>query len=174
MGKKLWTYPLKVSLPDAPAKVKSPSSKDPAKSKLDEMTEQLRDVQITWITKLENEDSKKLYDKLMASCDSHLPLHLARLQFLDNGGTPSSNGDGSTAGAKSDISVSSSPKSDSDTPNANYSTSGKRLKTLEICKEMIEIADKVLKLVDQPALLVIRVATIQYRLSNIIVSLKIE
>ncbi len=163
VGKKMVTYPLKITLPDPVVKPKPTPSKDttPLKTKIEEMTEQLRDVQITWIPKLETEDSKKLYEKLVEAYDSHLPLHIARLQFLDNGSptTSSNSGDNATTtsspgGGGSEVNMTpSSPKSDTDTSNANTVSGKKKPKTPEICKEMIQIADKVLSLVDQAALL---------------------
>jgi hypothetical protein len=148
VGKKLVNYPLKVAIPEPPPKTKATPTKDPNKTKMEEMTEQLRDVQINWIPKLDAEDSKKLYEKLLEAYDSHLPLHIARLQFLDSGS--SSSGDAANTSG-SEVSI-PSPKSDVDSSSTSIS-SVKRAKTPELCREMVSIADKVLGMVDQPALL---------------------
>ncbi|CAL8107213.1 unnamed protein product [Orchesella dallaii] len=138
VGKKLCTYPLKLVIPDPQSKIKGPSSssKDPNKSKVEEMQEQLRDIQINWLSKLDSEESRKLYNYLLEKDASHLPLHVARLQALDS--LPSSE----------------STTTSSDTENSNNTPGGsKGQKTPEICNEMIDLADKILGMVDQPALL---------------------
>jgi hypothetical protein len=152
VGKKLCSYPFKLVLPEPQGKIKSPSSsaKDPNKSKVDEMQEQLRDIKISWLSKLDAEESRKLYNSLAEQDGTHLPLHVARLQALDNlpasnssaDGTPASDGDDGNANASSTASTSPSAIN----PN-------KGMKTPEICREIIDLADKILGMVDQPALL---------------------
>jgi len=144
-------YPLKLSLPDSPPKAKSPPSKDTTKTKLEEMNEQLRDIRINWLSKLDADESKKLYETLVEQFDAHIPLHVARLQALDSGSASSSDNSPPSPGngdASSPRSTDSASGSDS-----SSSSGGKKPKTPETCKEMIAIADKILGMIDQPALL---------------------
>lgn len=146
VGKKLCTYPLKVVIPEPQGKIKSPSSstKDPNKSKADEMQEQLRDIQINWLSKLDAEESRKLYNSLAEKDGSHLPLHVARLQALDSLPSIISDSESTTS---SDNEISDNGNSTPSTPTI------KGAKTPEICNEIIDLADEILGMVDQPSLL---------------------
>lgn len=137
IGKKLCTYPLKLVLPEPQGKIKPPAStaKDSGKSKVEEMQEQLRDIQINWLSKLDADESRKLYNALAEKDGTHLPLHVARLQALDS--LPSTTAE----------------ISGTDEDNSNNVTANKGRKTIEICNEIIDLADQILGMVDQPALL---------------------
>jgi hypothetical protein len=117
------------------------------------MTEQLRDVQINWMGKLEAEDSKNLYEKLAEQFDSHIPLHVARLQALDSGSPPAGAEAGSPSANTSSNELNGSCSSPRQEASSAASTGVKPPKTPETCREMILIADKILGMIDQPALL---------------------
>lgn len=53
------------------------------KSKLDEYKENLRDFQIQQIAKLDTENADGVYQELLKSYPTHLPIHLALIQHLD-------------------------------------------------------------------------------------------
>lgn len=156
VGKKLCTYPLKLVIPEPQGKIKSPSAstKDSNKTKVDEMQEQLRDIKISWLSKLDADESRKLYNSLAEKDGAHLPLHVARLQALDGlpGGTTVSSGDSSSA-SPSTSSNDAAPASDNGNIVMSSSSCGKGKKTPEVCGEIMDLADKVLGMVDQPALL---------------------
>uniref|UniRef100_T1IXT2 Tripeptidyl-peptidase 2 n=1 Tax=Strigamia maritima TaxID=126957 RepID=T1IXT2_STRMM len=88
LGRKADFYPFKYIITDPPKK--SSSSKPPGepkekeKTKEEEFQESLRDLNISWLPKLDPPASKKLYDELKLEFSDHIPLHLARLQALDN------------------------------------------------------------------------------------------
>lgn len=153
-GKKICTYPLKLSIPDSPSKGKNNSgSKDSEKSKLEEMRDQLRDLQINWISKFGEEESQSIYDKLVVEHDSHIPLHVARIQALDaqmqtysfirnkddKGSTTVSNGD-----------VESGNKNNS---TVRLESAGNGEKLLLVGKDLLKTCDKILTMIDRPALL---------------------
>lgn len=60
----------------------SPANKE-QKSKLDEYKESLRDFQIQQLAKLDAENAESVYQELLKSFPSHLPIHLAMIQHLD-------------------------------------------------------------------------------------------
>ena len=135
LGKKVCTTGLKLCAPEPPPKVKSSAQKDSDKSKVEEMEEQLRDMTISWMSKLPPEDSKRVYEELAAKHGSHLPVHLARLNYLDN--LPNiANGGGAAPAAPTE-----EAKEDSKT------------KSKETLEEIIATSDKILGMVDIPALL---------------------
>lgn len=152
VGKKLCSYPLKLVLPEPQGKIKSPSSstKDANKTKLDEMQEQLRDIKISWLSKLDAGESRKLYNSLTEQDSTHLPLHVARLIALDS--LPTSNNNNTQAENNS-----TEEKDNGNVGSASQSSPvlnpNKGIKTPEVCKEIIDLSDKILGMVDQPALL---------------------
>ncbi|CAM1330735.1 TPP2 (predicted), partial [Pycnogonum litorale] len=84
LGKKADTYPFKYVLTEQMKKTSKSSEKNkPEKSKNEEYTETLRDLKISWINKLDG-GGAELYEELKSSHNDHLPLHLARVQALDN------------------------------------------------------------------------------------------
>jgi len=58
--------------------------KEKEKTKEEEFQEAIRDLNVSWITKLDPIASKKLYEDLKSDHNEYIPLHLARLQALDN------------------------------------------------------------------------------------------
>ncbi|KAG1676696.1 Tripeptidyl-peptidase 2 [Nymphon striatum] len=83
-GRKGERYPFKYVLTEPVKKTKtSNNEKNKEKSKFDEYEEAIRDVSISWISKLDDAGSV-LYDQLKESYKEHLPFHFARLQALDS------------------------------------------------------------------------------------------
>lgn len=66
-------------MPESPPKIKT-SLAEKAK---EEVAEQIRDIKISWITKVEKEESLRLYNELVASSPSCLGIYTARLSFLE-------------------------------------------------------------------------------------------
>lgn len=156
MEKKLSNYPLKLCVPEPQGKLKtSPPAKESSsdKTKLEEMNDQLRDVQINWLSKVTSPESKQLYNKLIESYDAHLPLHVARLQSLDS--LPSSGVGQQSSGAT----ASDSSENEVITTNSEESVNGNKAekkgekKSVETYQEIIAVADKILEMVDRSALL---------------------
>jgi tripeptidyl-peptidase-2 len=145
LGKKVSTMGAKLCVPEAPPKVKSSATKDSEKSKVEEMEEQIRDMTINWMSKLPPDDSKRVYEELTAKHSSHLPVHVARLSYLDN--LPSSSSTQGAGGSK--LSSSDSPATDEEKAKEE-----KKVKTKEILEEIIATSDKILGMVDMSSLLI--------------------
>lgn len=83
-GKKACTYPVQFIVPASASKqnnkaaTNKPEEKQPLKQQFEEA---MRDLKILWIPKL---DDLSLFDELAEQYSDHLPLHVARLHFLDN------------------------------------------------------------------------------------------
>ncbi|XP_060515966.1 tripeptidyl-peptidase 2 [Cylas formicarius] len=88
-GKKVDTYPIKYVLTDTSSPKKGGGSNgnvnnaQAEKSKLEEYNESLRDIQTSWISRLDKESAEKLYEDLQKSHPNHLPIHSAYLQVID-------------------------------------------------------------------------------------------
>ncbi|XP_006818461.1 tripeptidyl-peptidase 2-like, partial [Saccoglossus kowalevskii] len=86
-GHKPDTYPFRYTLTQGPHKQSNSKSsggsgdKDKEKNKEDEFNDALRDLQINWMAKLEDED---LYNALLEKHSNHLPLHVARLNSKES------------------------------------------------------------------------------------------
>ncbi|PFX32477.1 Tripeptidyl-peptidase 2 [Stylophora pistillata] len=82
-GKKACTYPVQYVVPAAPSKQnsKAATTKPEEKEVKQQFEEAMRDFKISWIPKL---GDLNLYDELAEQYSDHLPLHVARLHFLDN------------------------------------------------------------------------------------------
>jgi len=81
--------PIVVVIPEAPQKLKS-SSTSSEKSKEDLM-DQMRDVKLSWMTKLEPEESLNLYQELLAAYPNHINVLTGRLAVLETQKKDSSN-----------------------------------------------------------------------------------
>ncbi|CAG7821754.1 unnamed protein product [Allacma fusca] len=145
LGKKVSTIGVKLCVPEAPPKVKSSAAKDSEKSKVEEMEEQIRDMTINWMSKLPPDDAKRIYEELSSKHNSHLPVHVARLSYLDN--LPSSSNNQGAGGSK--LSSSDSPVGEDEKVKEE-----KKFKTKEILEEIIATSDKILGMVDLSALLI--------------------
>ncbi|CAH3020619.1 unnamed protein product [Porites evermanni] len=84
-GKKACTYPVQFIVPATPSKQNNnkadKNAKTEEKQPKQQFEEAMRDLKISWISKL---DDLSLCDELEEQCPDHLPLYVARLQFLDN------------------------------------------------------------------------------------------
>ncbi|CAH3119853.1 unnamed protein product [Pocillopora meandrina] len=81
--KKACAYPVQYVVPAAPIKQnsKAATTKPVEKEMKQQFEEAMRDLKISWIPKL---GDVTLYDELAEQYSDHLPLHVARLHFLDN------------------------------------------------------------------------------------------
>jgi tripeptidyl-peptidase-2 len=91
IGRKADVYPFKYILTDSHKRSKSEKSeskekeKDKEQSKEEEFTEAVRDLKIVWVAKLEPGGAgRTLYEDLKKDHGDHLPLHVSRIQALDN------------------------------------------------------------------------------------------
>lgn len=84
-GKKVDTYPIKYFLTDnsSPKKTASNGNSSGDKTKADEYNEAVRDLQTSWIAKLDKETAEKLYEDLTKTYPNHLPIHSSYLQLID-------------------------------------------------------------------------------------------
>ncbi|KAL4219860.1 tripeptidyl-peptidase II Tpp2 [Mactra antiquata] len=87
-SKKASAIPFKYVMTEAPKKNNKTNGKDKSdknknKTKEEEYREALRDLKISWLSKLETEASELLYEELKSTNEDHLPLYVARLQALD-------------------------------------------------------------------------------------------
>ncbi|XP_078380044.1 tripeptidyl-peptidase 2-like isoform X2 [Oculina patagonica] len=82
-GKKACTYPVQFIVPATANKQnnKNANTKPEEKQPKQQFEEAMRDLKISWIPKL---DDLSLFDELAEQHSDHLPLHVARLHFLDN------------------------------------------------------------------------------------------
>lgn len=84
-AKKVDTYPLQYVLPEPPKKAaakKSGPAKEAEKSKEEELDDALRDVSLSWLTKLGYEKGMQVYNDLKSRHGMHVPLHLAGLALV--------------------------------------------------------------------------------------------
>ncbi|XP_060602891.1 tripeptidyl-peptidase 2-like [Ruditapes philippinarum] len=86
-AKKASSLPFKYVITESPKKNNKSNGKDKNdknkdKTKEDEYKEALRDLRITWLSKLEI--SHPLFEELRSEYEDHLPLYIARLQALDS------------------------------------------------------------------------------------------
>jgi len=84
-GKKVDNYPVKYIIPVTPNKgnknKNEQSSDNKEKDKNQEMLDAVRDLKISWLSKLP--ESTAVYNELAQEYPDHLPLHLAQLNALD-------------------------------------------------------------------------------------------
>jgi len=71
--------PLRLYMPEAAPKIKPTTEK--AK---DEILDQIRDVKVAWMSKVEAEESLRLFNELKASNPSHLAVYTTRITVLDS------------------------------------------------------------------------------------------
>ncbi|XP_053404432.1 tripeptidyl-peptidase 2-like isoform X2 [Mercenaria mercenaria] len=87
-AKKASAIPFKYVITEAPKKNNNKSNgkdkgeKNKDKTKEEEYTEALRDLRISWLSKLEI--GHPLFEELRSQYEDHLPLYIARLQALDS------------------------------------------------------------------------------------------
>nr|CAH0110775.1 unnamed protein product [Daphnia galeata] len=88
-GKKVGTYPFDYILVEPPKKAngnKTEKDNEKGKNAKEEMIESLRDLKITWLTKLGDSGttSADMYEELRADFPEHIPIYIARLQALES------------------------------------------------------------------------------------------
>ncbi|XP_076034964.1 tripeptidyl-peptidase II isoform X2 [Oratosquilla oratoria] len=86
-------YPLRVTMTELPCKKRGSNSSNTNSEEKKELKahtdyrEALRDLQTSWITKLDAESSDLVYQEVIAAHPDHLGAKLARLQAIDNSNT---------------------------------------------------------------------------------------
>ncbi|XP_057365075.1 tripeptidyl-peptidase 2-like [Daphnia carinata] len=88
-GKKVGTYPFDYTLVEPPKTTngnKTEKDGEKRKNAKEEMIESLRDLKITWLTKLADSGatSAEMYEELKADFPEHIPIYIARLQALES------------------------------------------------------------------------------------------
>ncbi|XP_076356359.1 tripeptidyl-peptidase II isoform X2 [Tachypleus tridentatus] len=84
LGKKSDIYSFKYIIPEIPKKPSLNKTHTEKEKTPEEMfTEALRDLKISWISKLKGKYSDDLYEEMISKDPGHVPLLQARLQYLD-------------------------------------------------------------------------------------------
>jgi len=71
--------PIRAFLPESAPKIKGP----PAEKAKDEILDQMRDIRVSWMTKVEKEESLRLYTELVQSNPTHLGIYTTRISVLE-------------------------------------------------------------------------------------------
>jgi len=71
--------PLRVFMPEAAPKLKT----NVAEKAKEEILDQMRDVKVSWMAKVEKEESLRLYNELVASNPAHLGIYTTRIGVLE-------------------------------------------------------------------------------------------